>query len=205
MKVVNYSSLTYDQIANYIRSLNIPFVGGTGATLTIGPSDGNHIDITWVYQNTSLSVNGGSSVNPWRVNDSQSIIVIYDDNFLCFQLTDGSRRGFFLYEKISDDLFIYGYTGTAWNTSHAFYNIEEVTFYDFNGTSYSHPKILNYPCQPGYIDYVETYIFTGGHKDALDPNLMSCSTVLSNNSVSIDGINYFAIGTNTLAPIDEPE
>lgn len=203
MKIVVQGSLAYSDIAPFIRNLNIPFISGSGNEIIVGPEDGNHVSVSWSYQYSYLSVNGGSSVNPWRVNDRQTITAIYNDSFLSFQLTDGSRRGIFIYEKIDDNLAIYGYAGTAWNQSHGFYNIEEVTCYDFSSRIHSYSKILNYAAPSGYIDRTGNSIFKGGYKFCDDINTIACSTITSNQTIIIDNKKYFAIGTNTLVEKDE--
>lgn len=203
MKVEVRSGLTYSGTCSFVAGLNIPFVSVSGTTISID----NHIELTFAYQKWYINVNGGGNSELARINDPQTVTVVYNDSVFYIQINDSSnRRGAFFYEKLSN-LSIYGSigNGSSWSTYHVFYNLEEIPLYDVSNTSisYSRDKRLNYTNPLGTIDYTASALFKAGYKDITDRNFVSCSTVTSNQVITFNNTNYYTIGTNTLVAIDQ--
>lgn len=138
------------------------------------------------------------------------------DNFFWLTVeSNDTNKILFLYERILideyDDYWKY-LTGHAYTAKSGNPDIHNVTITDVEyGDEYTHGKLFNYTCENvypdcyDYIDYSEDTLFvSNGLSNLVDPNTYTCSTVPINKIVTFSGINYFALGTNTVIPIDTP-
>ena len=196
------TGLGYSGIISLINSLNIDYITINGSSVTID----NHVTLSFGINAVYLSVDGGSSTRISRVSESCTVVITYSDKLFSLNVVDNSGRAYaVIYEKIGDDCY-YGWNGNVdnWSAYHGFYSIEEITITNIaTSESYTHSARLNYSCQLGIVDYTDDCFFKAGYRDIPEPNFIACSTLVANQIVTFEGVNYYSIGTNTLIEYNE--
>lgn len=154
-----------------------------------------------------LSVNGGDDT--WIGNTTtyggKTFRIAATDNFLyVFHVANYPYVNIFLYEKINNKIY-YGYsynTGSAAEVSNDIMTPDLIELGDT--TIYKHYKRLNYTAPEGYIDFSKENFFNSGLTSVTtisNPELLSCSTIPKNSTITIGGKNYYSLSTNTLIEI----
>lgn len=169
------------------------------ATIALNLSDPMYISISGTYFGTSYSFPSGASP---RRYEGLAFYVVASENMFMMKLVSlagwsGNTGCAFVYVKSSDD----DYFGSIQNNNNV--DVSNISMANGNGGSYSIKNILSYSMDNGYIDYIKKgYLFSGNTKlDDID-GILSCSTIPNNSTITIDGENYYAMGSNLLVGID---
>lgn len=148
-----------------------------------------------IYDGTESTVYGCDSVYPPR---GETLIAIWSNNFIIIKSKnnyDDGNRMTFIYEQVNESEY-FGMTNT--------FNFNSVTIKNTDDNfSYSHKARLNYEAEIGKIDFTTDAIMQNGIKVLEDENFIACSIITSDQVITINGVNYYSIGTNTLAQLDE--
>lgn len=215
VKVKYFNPYNWAGIKTYIDSMNCPLVVNTEVvgdslvitledmgTFTIYRSDG------WFYLKYNFINDITRVAECWAAGSSvYPLLLCTSDNLFYFHLKgqwswDIPNSYVFIYDKLSDNSHLVG--STTWRNAAYFLPVESLSLTELETVStYAVGKPLNYAKAANHIDYCSPAILMSGDVKAYnDPNFTSCSTVTVNNVYTFNGQNYFAIGTNTLIPID---
>lgn len=108
-----------------------------------------------------------------------------------------------IYKKVSDSSTLVGIAG--YYSAYRLYLIDDsLTFREVEtGISYTYGKPLNYSASVNRIQYMDhTIILNGNEKVYNDSDLLACTTVTPFSVYTFNSQNYYALGKNTLIPID---
>lgn len=156
---------------------------GTTLTYTIAANDTTISSDGWNYNYVS---------NP----AIHLLVCISDDITLVRIFRNGYNDRFIslLFIRTEDDDFGGGLASAAYD----FYNIK-CSCFNVPGSTISPIKAITFNAPAGAIAVIDGAPFGSNNMYyAWVPSLLSCSTVPVNSTVTIDGKNYLAIGTNTL-------
>lgn len=159
--------------------------------------------ISLIYSDsTSVSLSG---MGYWASSGTCSVTLVISDTIFCLM---GARSG---YE--SNGTFTIGWVKTTANNdfvgvyggqSSSYRDIEPVSFcdaVDSSRSAFSFGFAANYTLATpkiAYFNKIPLY-HSGGDIELID-NAMSCSIVPKGATVTIAGVNYYALGTRTLIP-----
>lgn len=127
----------------------------------------------------------------------------YSDTLFYMKITNSvtvsSNKGMtVLYEIINNEPCF----GFVWNNNSV--DISAITLTNHNGLGYSHGTLLNYDTQPNVIDFMQNdAVFNSGTYVQADPNFSACTSVTLDRVITLNGSNYYTVGTHTMVPIDE--
>lgn len=180
-----------------VISLNIEDV----ATISLPTGDSNYIQPTVTYNGTSTTFPSSASI---RWQEGLNISMAVSDNLVFVKFDtlvewSSNRGATFLYVKNTSEHF-FGYVTNNDNP-----DFHAIPLTDGNGgSSYYIKPILSYIADSGCLDYINKgFVFLATTKFAEMPELVSCTTIVADSSISLpDGRNFYALGTNTLIEID---
>lgn len=201
--------LNWSMLKTFIDSMNCPLVTATivGDTLELQMEDkgkfvlyrdGNWLHFKYNFNGITYDTDCyGGADRYWPV------MICCSDDFFYLDITGdywGIHPYILMYDKVSEDSCIVG--TTHWRQWP--HPIEGLQCYEVqSGASITYGKTLNYSAGLNSIAYCENApILSGDVKIENDPKFISCSTITSDNVVTFKGQTYYAIGTNTLIPID---
>lgn len=155
-----------------------------------------------------LSVNGGDDtwIGDTTTYGGKSFRIVASDSFLyIFHTNYYPHVNIFLYEKIDNKIY-YGYSHNTGAGSITSNDIMTPNLIELGGSAinYKHYKRLNYTAPEGYIDFSKENLFDSGLTSVTtvsNPELLSCSTIAKNSTITIGGKNYYSLSTNTLIEI----
>lgn len=160
--------------------------------------DGDYFrPINITYNGVTNSISGGNL--PKTPCD---IIIAYSDSFFYFKIASlagwSNQKGCaFFYESINDESYFGYIEGTA-NAS-----ITDIQLKDSNNVIYSRPLMMNYTKEIGMIDFIDHDLLVGAGITIIDDKgFIACSTITNNSVLTINGKNYYAMGTNTLVEVE---
>lgn len=143
----------------------------------------------------------GEVVRLWFGRTGVSVTVATTATLFYIQFQDGdSRRLCFVYE-ICDGLKYYGYRGSVSSMNQPFYDLASFSLTKLSTLqTYTHKTMLNYNTDANQLDYIEYsgLIDTNNVLEAPDTNFISCTSVSADMVYTLDGNNYYAVGTNNL-------
>lgn len=142
-------------------------------------------------------------------NHSQTIVVCFSDDVFYIQHNGNygaGRRMLSIYEKLDERRYTANVgAGTDSSSTHAWYSIQDVNFLCLeDNLLYKHDSRLKYEQKIDYIDYTVDNLLTAGGEitNTVDPNFVSCSTVIANSILTFNDQNFYAVGSNILFPTD---
>ena len=131
------------------------------------------------------------------------ITVAIGDNLVFCDVKDHyTRRCMFYCTHIGDNSY-YTYDGSGSNQGAGFYNLTNRTLTRLSDNiGFNYKNMLNYIKPTGSIDICNTaYLFQGGQRtDTVDTDLAYSSTITVDTVYTVDGTNYYSLGTNLLLP-----
>jgi len=213
----------YELYCNYFKSCNYPaFVqptyDDTNKTITLRINDDAELMLEINNVDNTFFLDGTRVAQRWYLLNSSRILTICSDNvfYLKFQVltgaADSGKMFHYFYEVLDTGTSTTAYNGWYdWNSQSASWNnltlcnleIFQRGLEEEEQIKYTHKPMLNYTTKFKSIDYTSSY-FTQGNTltDIEDTNFLTCSNVACDSIVSFDGINYFAVDSNTLIDID---
>lgn len=156
-----------------------------------GTSNSYHA-IKQIYNGSETTI---GDIRTW---EEKVFTVVYSSNFIYIKkvATNTGRFGF-LYEKYGDQKIFGSSNGNDW----LFETLPLLGSSD--GLTYYISKMLNYSQSVGSIDYTVGSLFQSNLKIAEDNNYLSCTNVTADEVLTFESENYYSLGPNTLAKLDE--
>ena len=205
----NDTMSTINSLYDQLQSIGVP-VTVSGSVATITPQENLVITINstkigyWTFQ-INITVNGSSVVTNRNIAQFCTVYAVYSENIFHLYFTDsrdGYRCGIF-YEKIQD----VGYYGVMTTNGSGYYSVTDYSLTKLSNPvvgGYTHSNMINYSTQTNTVHYLDyAGLFIGGIFDSQDPNLRACVGATTNTCITLDGQNYYVIGTNLLVPLDD--
>lgn len=198
----NYISRYDDRLTHESGSTDITF--DNKFTLRF-PKSQSRFPIQLVYDNSTINI---ASPGYWPNEVNSDVILIINENLMYFYFdrvgyTNEANGGFVWVIDENNKNLVGGISTISENVG----NIERATFYDVDEqsiTPYNLGYLFNFQYGNGKILYSDqTPIYFSEGYSARIPNLIPCTTMTAKNVITIDGNNYYTIGTNNLVLLNE--
>lgn len=159
--------------------------------------NGEWLDVDYDYGQ------GVDTYHIYKVDSSLPCTICSSDNMFHLQLFYDNSIYVMIYSKVSAATTIFGSSGhyAYWG---AYYMDTPITVYEVEtGIPFNYGKPLNYSTSVSSIQYLNhTTLLNGGVKVLSDNNFIACTNVTPSRVITINGQNYYSVGTNTLIPMD---
>lgn len=202
----NWASTIYSNISQYDSRLSVENeVLKFGTKFGISISNASYpIGYIKYSDATSQSFSGANNAGYFPNNTKVDYQILITDNLFYLRLLKNKNSfGFQIFWVGTEN---YDVVCGIQGTKKAIDDSEYAIFYDVSsenkGNTYQVFKLANTTLTSPKILFANSTPFIGGGDNiVLIPNLLSSSTVANESTITINGVNYYAIGTNTLANI----
>ena len=209
-------STSIQDYLDFFSGLNCRFISVSSSTISINSGEITiEIADNAGYTNGrdwSITYPGAEEPTVLLQQGAETIVACYSDVFLFFTVeSSDTNKIVFVYEIVTEDNATAHLYGHSYSAKSGNPDIHGVTLTSSESeATYTHGKLLNYSCENvypdyyGYIDYANDYLVSSSViTEVVDENTLTCSIVTANKIVTFEGTNYFALGTNTIIPIED--
>lgn len=219
-RIINTDNIS--AIKNFIDSFNSPIVTASIVDTTHSARGGKDLVLTFEDKGTVTLYPNGSSIATYAAynfpdisSDGRYIVssgeypitICSSDTFFYFEFSFVSWGDYctfiFVYDKVSENSTLFGIDGFYPHLHHSIIDTNLTVTELESGANFTYGRPLNYSVTIGTIQYLDHTIILNGAVKAFNNNVLrSCTQVAPGVVITFNGQNYYAIGNNTLIPME---